>query len=299
MKDFKRFLKKLVLLVIVLIILDYLIGAAFKHYYFKQKVGLFYRITYIIDSTKADLLIFGSSRANHHYVPSVFENKVHETAYNCGSDGYNLIFHAAAISAILERHIPKQVVIDLTPNELSQSEEGRLSQLLPYSDNPAIRPFIKYNGKFESYKMLSKMYPYNSAFITILFNSFSSDRSRNGDKGFFKLTNKMAFHPREVYVDDKIRESRIKILDDLLKKLNEKHVKVSLVISPSYYSFAAPYSEAGIIEELSHKYSNVRFFNYENDPAFVDPRLFNDDLHLNYDGAYKFSEDLAGKLAAN
>lgn len=296
MKDWVKFLKKLVLLCIALILLDRLIGAGFKHYYFQQKVGLFYRITYVINTTKADILVFGSSRADHHYVPSVFENKLHETFYNCGSDGYNLIYHAAVISAVLKRYTPKHVIIDLTPNELSQSEEGRLSQLLPYSDNPCIEPFIKYNGKFENYKLLSKMYPYNSSFITIAFNKFSSDKSRNGDKGFFKLTKVMPFHRKEVYVDDKIMETRIKILDDFLRELDAKHVKVTLVISPAYYSFIDPNDEGVAIEKLSHKYSNVRFFNYENNPAFADNKLFQDDLHLNYDGAYKFSEDLANKL---
>ena len=40
-----------------------------------------------MELTKADLLVFGSSRANHHYVPEVFEDSLKLTFYNTGKDG--------------------------------------------------------------------------------------------------------------------------------------------------------------------------------------------------------------------
>ena len=43
---------------------DFLIGKTLKYFYFKASSGLFQRTTYSIEKTEADILIFGSSRAN-------------------------------------------------------------------------------------------------------------------------------------------------------------------------------------------------------------------------------------------
>ena len=293
----KRFIKKFALLAITLVILDLLIGAVLKYYYFKQKSGLLYRSTYAIDSTRAAVLVFGSSRANHHYVPSVFENKLHATFYNCGRDGCNLLYDLAVISAVLERYKPQHIIIDVMPDEFSRSEEGQLSYLLPYHDNPSINHFIKYNSKFESYKLLSRMYPYNSLLTNIIVGNLSSHKSYSiDDKGYIKLDNVMPFYPKTISQQAKINVNLVRILNDVLITLSRKHIPVTFVISPSYFLFAKENDNVEIIENLCRMYNNVDFFNYENDTAFAAYGLYYDDLHLNYIGANKFSENLSDKL---
>ncbi|MGI4020895.1 MAG: hypothetical protein ACRYFA_05260 [Janthinobacterium lividum] len=295
--DLKKFLNRFALFVIILIIIDFLIGGIFKYYYFKQKSGILYRTTYTIDSTRANLLVFGSSRATHHYVPSVFENNLHTTFYNCGRDGCNLIYYAAVISAVLERHTPKHIIIDLTPDELDFSEEGRLSPLLPYYENSAVYNYIKYNSKFENWKLLSKMYPFNSIFTTIVIGNLTINKSRIlEDKGYVKLENTMSFHPIKPFKHGQIIDSRVKVLNELLAKLNKKHIAVTLVVSPSYFSYSKNDPVIVAIQKLIAKHNNIHFLNYENDPAFAQYQLYSDDDHLNEVGAQKFSQDLINKV---
>ena len=70
---YKFFLLKLVVLFVIIFIFDYSVGNILRYFYFKQESGMPYRTTYSIEKTTADILIFGSSRANHHYHPDVFE----------------------------------------------------------------------------------------------------------------------------------------------------------------------------------------------------------------------------------
>jgi len=292
--DFKRFLKRFGILVISLVILDFLIGDILQHYYFKQKRGPLYRTTYAIDSTKADMLVFGSSRAIHHYVPEVFENKLHTSFNNCGRDACNLIYSIAIISAVLDRFTPKNIVIELNPNEFSVSEEGKLSPLLPYHDNPTIHGFLKYNSKLENVKLLSRMYPYNSMLVHIIAGDLSLAPA--DDNGYMALSGHMDYYPIPDYKQTAINADRIKLFDQLLSKLKQRNIQTTLVISPIYATFSEPDIQVLEIKKLVSKYDNVSFFNYENDPDYAHYDFFKDGVHLNQIGANKFSEDLANKL---
>ena len=47
------------LVIIVVFILDLAIGKTLRHFYFTETSGTHYRTTYAIDSTKAEILVFG------------------------------------------------------------------------------------------------------------------------------------------------------------------------------------------------------------------------------------------------
>src|SRR5665647_758185 len=128
------FLVKLFLFLIIVFFLDYTIGNILKYLYSKQESGFLYRTTYSIDSTKADILIFGASRANHHYYPQAFENRLHMSCYNTGRDGNSIFYHFAILQAILKRYSPKVAILDFSREEFKRDQESydRLSSLLPY-----------------------------------------------------------------------------------------------------------------------------------------------------------------------
>lgn len=296
--DLKRFFKKFIILVLALAILDSVIGEVFKHYYFKQSSGLLYRTTYSINDTRAQYLVFGSSRANHHYVSPLIEKKLNTTFYNCGRDGSGLMYSAAVISAVIDRYSPKYVIIDLNPDELCHSEEGQLAPLLPYYQNPAIRSYVNYNSKYEKYKLLSKMYIYNSLLTNVIVGNLPFNKSRLSDvDGYVALDKVMQYSKRGTYVEGKIINSRVDLLNDILYKLNKKHISVAVVISPLYFSFNTDLT-ASTIQKICQKYKNTKFLNYENDQGYEDYKLYSDSYHLNQNGADKFSNDLCTRLAA-
>ena len=142
---YKYFFSKLIILFLFLFVSDFLIGNLLSYYYFNQKRGADYLTTYSIDSTKADVLIFGSSRASHHYRPPIFENHLNLTCYNVGRDGSFLFYQYAVLKAVIKRYSPKIIILDFNDGEFSKDESNydRISALLPYyKTHPEMRSII-------------------------------------------------------------------------------------------------------------------------------------------------------------
>ena len=164
------FTAKLLLLLFIVFLLDFSIGKTLRYFYFKQECGREYRATYAIEKTTDDILIFGSSRAYHHYIPTIIEDKLKQSCYNTGSPGQFLLYNYATFKAISKRYTPKVMILDVSPDDLGVDEDSydRLSFLLPYYKNhPEIRPIVDLKSPFEKFKLLSSIYAFNSSSILI------------------------------------------------------------------------------------------------------------------------------------
>jgi len=91
-------LRRFLLLVILMVVLDYSVGYFLKKTYFSQKSGVDYRTTYAINGVRSDILILGSSRATHHYNPSIIEDSLKMSAFNGGRDGCSIFYYCDRIS---------------------------------------------------------------------------------------------------------------------------------------------------------------------------------------------------------
>ena len=111
-KMIKKVILNIALVLSVVFILDFTIGKTLRYYYFKESSGTHFRTTYAIEKTNADILIFGSSRANHHYVPAIFEDSLKMKFYNTGRDGNGIFFQLAVLKSILKRYTPKIIIFD-------------------------------------------------------------------------------------------------------------------------------------------------------------------------------------------
>ena len=70
---------------------------------------------------KADVLVLGSSRANHHYVSSMFKDSLGLSCYNAGRDGHDILYAYMIFQSFLERNMPKMVVIDIASSMMDGS----------------------------------------------------------------------------------------------------------------------------------------------------------------------------------
>jgi hypothetical protein len=166
----------------LLFALDFIIGKTLKHFFYKQKSGRFFSLTYILNNSNEDIFILGSSRAIHHYDPEIITKVTGLSVYNCGSGGQALLFSLAEEKAILSRIKPKMVILDLIPYAISKTPTGndsysKLSILSPYyNDLDVIRPIIVQKSQFEKYKYISQIYPYNSLIYDIFKSNILNNR---------------------------------------------------------------------------------------------------------------------------
>jgi hypothetical protein len=301
LNKYYKFILKSFVLIFCLIIIDTLTGNLLRHFYFKQIAGENYRTSYSIDSTNAEILVFGSSRAVHHYVPEVFESKFKLSFYNLGREGNFILYNYAIFNTILKRYNPKIIIFDLNPNELilDTNSYARLSALLPYyKDHPEIRNIINLRSPYEKIKLFSAIYPFNSNLFTIAFGNLGITKKTKADnKGYIPLhtshVNQKLYkmqYPKGIYDRNKINA-----LKDIIRLCKINKINLYFVFSTIY----ANVDENNVADSIVNiiKSSNIEVFDYINDKSFIENSLlFQDQLHLNEDGSKIFSEMVANQI---
>ena len=180
-KDIIRLFLKMILITVLILVFDRGIGTLLAKYYFSQESGGYFRTTYSIDSTSADVLVFGSSRANHSYVPEIFEDSLSLTFYNTGKDGNDILYNYAIFKAITKRYSPHIIIFDIRPENLAYNafEYDRLSVLLPYyDDHPEIADIVNLRSPFENIKQISSIYRFNSMIFRIAMGNLEFNKKR-------------------------------------------------------------------------------------------------------------------------
>ena len=276
-----------------------LVGRVIRYFYFRQESGLLYRTTYSLEKSHEDIIILGPSTANHHYIPSMFEENLKMTCYNTGRDGNGIYFNLAIQKGILQRYRPQILILDIRPEILTEEslDMQRLSNLLPYyNDHPEIRSIVLLRSENERIKLFSQIYPFNSLLLTILAGNLEFNKNRKADyKGYVPLYKTMDYK-----VNDTISElvnydtNKIKALETFIENAKFNGSRVIMIKSPSYIYYKN--EDKDIINEISIKY-NVPYWKYFNDTAFIyHPELFMDRSHLNNNGAIKFSSIIIKKM---
>ena len=295
------FILNALLLLSIIVFADQVIGRTLRYLYFKQQSGLYYRTTYAIDSTKAKMLVFGSSRANHHYVPDIFEDSLNLSFYNTGRDGNFILFNYAVFKSVINRYTPDIVIFDINNNELCKDETSyeRLSALLPYYRNhKEIHDVVELRSSFEKYKLLSEIYPFNSSLATIILGNLELNKTRKLDNnGYVSLHNIIGdtvlyeIHSMAEVLD----QNKINAVTEIIELCNIRNIQLVFIQSPLY----AIVNNSASIDyfEILDKKNKVVFWNFSKTPELLKtPSFFQDQHHLNNDGAIWFSNLLVQKI---
>lgn len=300
------FLVKLMSFLIILIFLDFAFGSLLKHFYFKQQSGILYRTTYAIDSTKAEMLIFGSSTANHHYIPDSFSEAFHISCYNTGRDGNSIFYSYAVLQGILKRYTPKMIILDMYDQAFmkEQSSYDRISSLLPYyNTNPEVRSIIQLKSPFEKYKLLSKIYPFNSMLFTIGIGNADFNKGREDvmdQNGYVPLTEtwKKPLGFDTTLPKYEIDSNKVKFFKSFIIECNTSNIELYIVLSPKFIKYKYEDSTIGIVNRIAQEFK-IPFYNFTNDSFFLsNQNLFFDRDHLNEEGAKIFTGRVINKIKA-
>jgi hypothetical protein len=285
---------KVIFLFCFVFIADQITGNILRKLYFSQKAGEAYRTTFAMDSTNAELLIFGSSRASHHYVPEIFEERLKMTYYNTGRDGSFILYNYAVLKVVLSRYSPQIIVLDINPTEFYFDPESyeRLSSLLPYySDHPEIRSMINLRSHFEKIKLLSSIYPFNGLLTAIGIGNLKINKKRKSDdKGYIPLYGKMnkteliSTQSRPGSIDT----IKLQALDSISELCSKNGIKLFICFSPIFARTRETKIDTLIVNIVNE--NRFKYFNFSNEPYFLtNPDLFRDINHLNQDGAIYYS----------
>ena len=289
------FLFRVVITLAVLFICDRGIGYLMKHFYFSQQSGDGYLLTYAIDSTEADVLILGSSRAKHSYDPMIFEDSTGFSCFNAGRDGTeHLLFNFGQFKAATSRYNPEIVILDIRPKDLAYSarEYDMLSPLLPYyKTHGEIQELLLERGPFEKCKHISAIYPFNSLVFQVVMGNLEMNKKRkvhyNGYVPFRDAKVQGQIDTLDTH-DTILDKYKIGLLENMIRICIEKEIRLIFVYSPTWYIVTGnPYDS--VLAELCNEYQ-IEYLNLSNHPHFLtNPEYFFDRTHLNDKGAKIFT----------
>ena len=92
------------------------------------------------------IIILGSSHAVRHYVPSVIQDSLGLTCYNCGEPGCGIIPAYARYKMVAERNKPKLVIYEVTPGYdylVSDDYSKYLGKVRQYSEKNLWQNYIR------------------------------------------------------------------------------------------------------------------------------------------------------------
>lgn len=249
---------------------------------------------YVTDKTSEDILIFGSSRAIHHYNPQILTDSLGMTCYNCGQDGNGIVLFYGLWQMIKERYQPKMIIYDVnTSFDLYKGESNQkyLGWLRMDYDRPGVKQIFSAVDPTEKYKMISMLYRHNSKFMQNITDYVHPIFGIEGN-GFLPLNGEL--DPM------KIREKKKKKIQktedgqklDFINKLidDTKGVVLVFVAGPTWYKPRE--TDYLPIREICRR-RGVKFIDISADAKYVhNNEWFKDGQHLNARGANEFTNDL-------
>lgn len=287
----RRFILKIVLFGLVLVFVDFVLGLAISSLARKAKSGHISKTNHVVYGLCEDIMVMGSSRAAHHYVPSVIEQNGY-TCYNAGVNGNGIVLMYGLLGAVEENRMPRVLIYDVSIGfDLLQGDNNKyLGHLKKYYDIPHVQSVFDDVDFNESLKMYSSLYRYNSDVVSVVANYiFTREKDYNG---FVPLYGSMSHEP-QVPDDGGVRmydSLKISYLERMIVDYRDK-CRLIFAISPMFFERDDDIYQP--IVSLCNKYS-VPLLNHNNDTAFIGKRkYFKDGSHLNNDGAVEYSKRIA------
>lgn len=281
----KKFILKFSLFFGLLIIADIALGGVFNLYDF-TKGGEIGKIHSIMTKETPDLVVMGSSRAVHHYDPTILEDSLGLKTYNAGFDGEGTTIAYGFLNGLARRKYPQIVICEITPafDLYAGISPVSTNNFYPYVYDDTIKTIITDFHSTEKIKLISNSYRLNSSLLrllpSVLLRRESTSNGYLPEYGVLYRDSKPKQHQSKKYEVDSIRE---KYLRKLIEQSQNNGCEVIFAISPIYGGADESFydKEMGIVSEYS-----IPILNHLNDKRFIyNPSYFKDPTHLNNDGA--------------
>lgn len=299
----KKFIYKVCLFFLLVTIVDVVFGLTMGGISKRIDIGGVGRDNYICDKVTDDIIIFGSSRAEHHYNAQMITDSLGIPCYNCGEGGCGIILAYGRLLMLLERYQPKTIIYEVTPGfDFFDGKDNHkyLYRLKQHYDRPGVDSIFWDVDPTEKHKMISGMYRHNSSFLQNLIVYFLRMSTDTGIRGFrpineemdtmkIKGKNNIAYDSKQGYVYDSLKFQYINKFLDKTKNLN-----LVFVVSPIWYG-----QDTLVLDPIKKicKERNTQLIDFSNDPKYVHQnKYFKDGTHLNARGADEFTKDLIKAL---
>lgn len=303
--NWKSFAIKAIIFLVILVGFDFFVGKIYRKLELMALEHSPYGMVteYTMWKVDADVIIMGASEAQHSYIPSLLQDSLGMTVYNCGKDGCRFYYQNAMINGILDRYNPKLIIWSISPNELctpSEEDKGNLSQLNSfYSENDFCRQALKTKSKFEPVKLMSAGYSFNSRLFPYLYKIFMPDYSyeKGGYAPLYGKQNDLEIKSRDW--DGNYDETINAVFENTIERCLQNGVRVVFVFTPRLeiesHEDLTSYKQ---LKKTIEKYDVTIVENLYHDSELMSGKYFKDNAHLNHEGAVIFNQKLSSIISS-
>jgi hypothetical protein len=300
--ELRKLLTFLVAGIVIVLALDFMIGSGMDWLYGRMKGGERARADYAIRKSNADVYVMGSSRALHHYVPSILADSLKETVYNAGRPAQTMLYHLTVLKLILKRHTPKIVVLDINEDEFvfEPRKHDLLNVFLPYyRSEEIVREQVDRINPGYRYLRWSHVLPYNSSVFAILYRSLIGRDDRNLDNGYIpKIGTSSSIigkYPgcQKPFVAD---TSMIRAFQEFAGICLKNKIQLIIVISPRFETSDCARKDLALVFSETKK-AKVPLLDFSTDESYIsNPNFMYDIPHLNREGSIKFTREIGSRI---
>ncbi|WP_316746447.1 hypothetical protein [Pedobacter gandavensis] len=296
----RKFLQRLLIILLITFVADRALSFVVHIFYKTTSTTNEHKVNTVIYKMNEPVVIMGSSRAHHHYIPSIISDTLKKGVYNAGLWGMrNIYFQYGLLSNILERYTPETICLEIHPTDYLETPFSTIEAVGP------LTPFIGYSPGCDSvlkkagyyYKgEVSHLYRYNGEFANLLVGNIS-ERTAEADKGVKVLYGELdtvLVPVKPEKFDFPVSKDKLKYLQAFIDKCKEKKIQLILIYSPMY---AVEKTNLFQIPDSIAKKNHIPFINtYQQAGITGNARNFFDPGHLNETGAKKYSSLIATEL---
>lgn len=296
----KKYLSKIALFFVLMVVIDVAYGFMAEWLFAHAKGGDTGRLYYINRVQEEDILVFGSSRAIHHYDPRILEDSLGMSCYNCGKDGNGILTMYPILVNITNRYTPKVIIYEVTAsfdliNEHNNDKYLSLSR--PFYGDERVSELFYNIDESSRFKIYSSLYRYNGWLMSMLSDNLHP--SNSDIKGYRPEQGIINYDPgkeKDKFAGSTIEYDNLKMeyLQMLIDKCNASGIKLIFAVSPQFMQeddtvFSPMFELAG--------HNNIPVLNHYCDTDFVRKKnYFCDRTHLNGNGAEAYSKVVAQEV---
>lgn len=292
----KKYILRILLFFAIIAVLDQMVGCVADYFQSHAKGGDTKKVNDFVLEDKYDIIILGSSRAHHHYVPQVISDSLGLSCYNGGRDGNGILFQYGVYKMIAERYHPRMIIYDVEPSfdiieyKDDINDTRYLSALKPFFKNPYVSQIFKDVSIKEYIKVHSGLCRHNSSIISEMIDFFvPRDNCIDIGSGYIPLQGSILQEPLVEPVEDYSVDSlKLVYMYRFIKDASKNNIPLLMVASPKYG--ATDSRRFNIIKDYCRDYK-VPFIDYYADTCYMHHKeWFKEPMHLNDEGAQRFSQ---------
>ena len=296
----KKFLLKVLLFFALVVVMDFAFGFSWLRGH--AKGGGTANREYIANRCEDDIIILGSSRATHHYIPKIIEDSLGLSCYNCGEEGNGIVLAYGRLKMLTERYKPKLILYEITPGYdygTSEPNNRYLGYLRPYYDKDGIREiFDDFDDELSCLKMKSKMYQNSSNLLPYITNNLVYKDTRKGYEPLYGEMEAPKEQSAKIVNPMEIDSLKLSYLEKMIQLCQNMDIPLVFIVSP-WYKYDEGVEKFTPAFEVCKGYE-IPMYNMINEPSICNSyELFHDANHLNDKGASKYTQSILPIIRGN